>query len=86
MAEKKSFDLSALIDSVPDLGTTRQQIVYLPIEKIDPDPDNFYSIDGLEELAGSIEMLGLQQPIVVRTNGERYTCLLYTSPSPRDRG
>ena len=66
MAESKGFDLSALIDSVPDLDTGRQQIVYLPIEQIDPDPENFYSLDGIDELAGSIEMLGLQQPLLVR--------------------
>ena len=66
MAENKGFDLSALIDSVPDLDTGRQQIVYLPIEQIERDPDNFYSMDGVDELAGSIEMLGLQQPLLVR--------------------
>lgn len=66
MAENKGFDLSALISSVPDLDTGRQQIVYLPFDQIDPDPDNFYSLDGIDELAGSIEMLGLQQPPLVR--------------------
>lgn len=66
MAESKGFDLSALIKSVPDLGTDRQQIEYIPIEKIDPDPENFYSLDGLNELAGSIEMLGLQQALLLR--------------------
>lgn len=66
MAEKKSFDLSALIGAVPELDTGRQQITYLPIEKILPNGDNFYSLDGLDELAGSIETLGLQQPLLVR--------------------
>lgn len=66
MAEKKSFDLSALIGSVPELGTERQQITYIPIDKILPNGDNFYSLDGLDELAGSIETLGLQQPLLVR--------------------
>ena len=66
MAENKGFDLTACIESVPDLDTGRQQIVYLPIEQIDPDPENFYSLDGIDELAGSIEMLGLQQPLLVR--------------------
>ena len=66
MAESKGFDLSALIGSVPDLGTGRQQIEYIPIEKILPNGDNFYSLDGLDELAGSIETIGLQQPLVVR--------------------
>lgn len=66
MAEKKSFDLSALIGSVPELGTERQQITYIPIDKILPNGENFYSLDGLDELAGSIETLGLQQPLLVR--------------------
>lgn len=76
MADKKSFDLSALIESVPELDTGRQQIEYIPIEKIDPDPDNFYSLDGINELAGSIEMLGLQQALLLRPgeNG-RYTLI-----------
>lgn len=52
--------------SVSDPDTGKQQIRYIPLELIDPDPDNFYTMDGLEELAGSIEMLGLQQPLLVR--------------------
>lgn len=76
MAENKGFDLSALINSVPDLDTGRQQIVYLPIEQIEPDPDNFYSLDGIDELAGSIEMLGLQQPLLVRPgDGGKYVVI-----------
>ena len=51
----------------------REQIEYLPIALIDPDPDNFYSLDGLEELADSIATVGLIDPIRVRPNGERYT-------------
>lgn len=60
------FDLSKLMKDVSKMDTGRQQIRYIPLGLIDPDPDNFYSLDGLEELAGSIEMLGLQQPILVR--------------------
>lgn len=60
------FDLSKLMKDVSKMDTGRQQIRYIPLDLIDPDPDNFYSLDGLEELAGSIEMLGLQQPILVR--------------------
>ena len=76
MAENKGFDLSALLQNVPDLDTERQQIEYIPIDLIDPDPDNFYSLDGLDELAGSIELLGLQQPLVLRpAQGGRYTVI-----------
>lgn len=66
MAEAKEFNIAELMKGVPDLGTDRQQIEYIPIEKIDPDPENFYSLDGLNELAGSIEMLGLQQALLLR--------------------
>ena len=60
------FDLAKLMKDVSKMDTGKQQIRYIPLDLIDPDPDNFYSLDGLEELAGSIEMLGLQQPILVR--------------------
>jgi ParB family chromosome partitioning protein len=67
------FDLAKLMKDVSKMDTGRQQIRYIPLGLIDPDPDNFYSLDGLEELAGSIEMLGLQQPILVRpVQGGRY--------------
>lgn len=66
MAEAKEFNIVELMKGVPDLGTARQQIVYLPIDKILPNGENFYSLDGLDELAGSIETLGLQQPLLVR--------------------
>lgn len=76
MAENMGFDLTDFIASVPDLDTGRQQIVYLPIEQIDPDPENFYSLDGIDELAGSIEMLGLQQPLLVRPGeGGKYVVI-----------
>lgn len=66
MAEAKEFNIVELMKGVPDLGTGRQQITYIPIDKILPNGDNFYSLDGLDELAGSIETIGLQQPLVVR--------------------
>ena len=73
MAERKGFDLAAVLKSVPDLNTGEEQIVRLPLDLIDPDPENFYSLDGLDELAGNIELMGLLDPIRVRPNGERYT-------------
>ena len=76
MAENKGFDLSALLQSVPYQDTDKQMIEYIPLDLIDPDPENFYSIDGLDELAGSIELLGLQQPLVLRpAQGGRYTVI-----------
>ena len=60
------FDIADILKDVSTPDTDKQQIQYIPIEQIDPDPDNFYSLEGLNELAGSIEMLGLQQPLLVR--------------------
>lgn len=69
------FNLGELIaeGKVPDLGTkpdTREQIEYIHIDKIDDDPNNFYELSSLDELAANIELLGLQQPIRVRPNPE----------------
>jgi len=72
MAENKGFDLAGLLQGVSDLNT-EEQIVRLPLDRLDPDPDNFYSLAGLDELAGNIETVGLLDPIRVRPNGDRYT-------------
>lgn len=66
------FDLAEMLKSVSNLNT-REQIEYLPFDLLDPDPDNFYSIDGLNELADSIATVGLVHPLRVRQNGERFT-------------
>ena len=55
---------------VPGMDTGLEQIEYIPIDKIDPDDRNFYSVGDVSELAASIEMVGLQQPLRVRS-GER---------------
>ena len=67
------FNLADLMKEVSKSDTGKQKIQYIPLALIDPDPANFYSLDGIEELAGSIEMLGLQQPLLVRpVQGGRY--------------
>lgn len=67
----KKFDLSeltrALADDVPDPGTEgREQIEYIDIGLIDSDPGNFYELRDIPDLAGDIETVGLQQPLLVR--------------------
>ena len=65
MGEK--FDLGAYLkQAVPDSGTMPRQIETIDIGQIDSDERNFYKLEGIEELAGNIELFGLQQPIVVR--------------------
>lgn len=49
-----------------------EQIVLIPLELIDPDPSNFYSLDGLDALAGNIELIGLMDPLRVRPAEGRY--------------
>lgn len=69
MAEK-GFDLSALVSEISKANVsgsdTRKQIEYIPLDLIDADENNFYSIDGLDALAGNIELNGLQQPLLLR--------------------
>lgn len=61
-----AFDLHSVLAGVSDLDTGREAIEYITLDKIDPDPNNFYSLSGLDELAASIETVGLQQPLRVR--------------------
>lgn len=73
MAEKKKpFDLgntlADILGSVPGSDTGREQITYLDINVLDADKENFYSMEGLDELAANIELVGLQQPLRVREN------------------
>lgn len=55
--------------NVPNSGTCREQIEYIDISLIDSDPNNFYELSGIDDLASNIALCGgLQQPIRVRTN------------------
>ncbi len=65
-----------LADSGVNIDTgNRKRIEELPIDRIDPDPNNFYQLSGLEDLASNIALMGLQQPILVRPCGDRYTII-----------
>lgn len=78
MAEKKGFDLAAVLGSVSELDTGdtgRKKLEYIELSRLDPDPRNFYALDGIGELAANIQLLGLQQPLTVRlseTDPERF--------------
>ena len=67
----KKFDLGelgkALAVPVSESDTMRrEQIEYIDIDRIDSDPENFYSLSGIDALAADIETIGLQQPLRVR--------------------
>lgn len=70
-----AFDIRSVFGNVceMDIGLDgREQIEYLTVEALHPDPNNFYELSGLEELAANIELLGLQQPIRVRKAEDGY--------------
>ena len=59
------FDLAAVLGSAAK-PSGAERIEYIPYQRIFADQGNFYSLDGIEELAANIEMIGLQQPIRVK--------------------
>lgn len=70
-----NFDIAALIGDVAALDTGidgREQLSYIDVSKLHADPNNFYSISGIDELCANIEMVGLQQPIRVREIEDGY--------------
>lgn len=69
-----AFDITSVLKG-SGIGAGQEQITYLPLDQIDPDPNNFYSLDHLGELADNIATIGLQQPLRVRPGTEpgRYT-------------
>ena len=73
MASKRfnlgDYNLPGLSVSAPET----EQIKLIPLDLIDPDPNNFYSLEGIDELAANIETVGLLDPLRVRPVGERYT-------------
>lgn len=77
----KKFDLGeltrALAGDVPDPETEgRDQIEYIDIDLIDSDPGNFYELRDIPDLAGDIETVGLQQPLLVRPGDDGHVVLI----------
>lgn len=61
-----AFDLGDLLKDVSKLDTDREQIEYIPLKNILRDPNNFYQLSDVSQLADNISFCGLQQPIRVR--------------------
>lgn len=64
-----AFNLSEVLKDVSLPDTNRERFAYLPYASLLPDPTNGYSMDGVEELARNIELVGLQQPLRVKELG-----------------
>ncbi len=61
---KSKFNLAEVLgDTVSKLNT--MQVREIPLDQLEENPDNSYVQTGIDELAESIEVIGLQQPLVV---------------------
>ena len=67
MAREKFSLASLLNEQSRAVGGAKEgfAIRQVPIDRIMPSNINLYGIRGIEELAASIESMGLQQPLVV---------------------
>lgn len=69
---KKTFDLgdtlADVLGKVSESDRPVEQIVLISLPLIDADEKNFYSLDGIQELAANIELVGLLDPLRVREN------------------
>ena len=69
----KKFSLAEYVkDDMSKMDTGMEQITLLPLESLIPDERNFYSLDGIDELAANIETVGLLDPIRVRPQDGEY--------------
>lgn len=73
--KKKGFSLADELAKVADVSMVdtegREKLEYIDIGNIHADPNNFYSLDGIDNLAANIELVGLQQPLRVRPDPNR---------------
>lgn len=74
MAKFDLGDFAKTMQAVPDSGTAGQeQIEYLPLSELHEDERNFYTVDKVEEMATSIQNIGLLEPLRVRKSEDGYT-------------
>lgn len=62
----RKFNLADYVEQAESNLDKRKQLEYIPLNQIRPDPRNFYSTDGIEELADSIQTVGLIDPLWLR--------------------
>ena len=61
-----AFDIMDVLGTVSKADAGQEQIVYIDLDKLDGDPSNFYTLEGIEDLADNISLIGLQQPLRIR--------------------
>ena len=70
-----AFDISSVLGDLgkPAKKPDGEQIEQIELHLIDPNPKNYYSMDGIESLADNIRMFGLMDPLrVKRMDGGHY--------------
>lgn len=60
------MDWANYFSAVSKSDTEREQITYIPLDLLDSDEQNFYSLSEIPALADNIATVGLQQPLRVR--------------------
>lgn len=71
----KKFDLAALMgETVSKSDTGEMRVQEITLAEIEENAANTYTQTGIDELAESIEVIGLQQPLVVRRKPEAGIC------------
>ena len=65
MTVARKFDLAALMGDVSNLDTPEIVTQQIPLSQIETNDRNFYNVEDVPELAESIELIGLKQPLVV---------------------
>lgn len=67
----KKFDLAALMgEAVSKSNTGEMQVEQIPLAEIEENENNSYAQNDIDELAESIKVIGLHQPLVVRRKPE----------------
>ena len=73
----KKFNLAELMgEAVSKSDTGEMQVEQIPLTEIEENENNSYAQTGIDELAESIKVIGLQQPLVVRLKTESGYLLL----------
>lgn len=68
-----AFNIAEAFADLSPKGPIRTMITEIELHLIDKNPANFYSMDGIDELADNIRMFGLMEPLIVKeTDTGRY--------------
>ena len=65
-----AFDITKALGDIgrrsAEGSEAKRELRYIPLQMIDTNPRNFYSVEGIDELAENIRLFGLMEPLLVR--------------------